>query len=64
MPGPDGDLGFGGKCFPKDLVSLLSVYRDLGIDATVLKAVWEKNLKIRTKQDWKEIEGAVSKRSV
>lgn len=61
VPGPDGDMGFGGKCFPKDMVALLALGRNLGVDLSVLEKIWEKNLKIREKHDWIEIEGAVSK---
>lgn len=63
VPGPDGSLGFGGKCFPKDMVALLALGRKLSVDLSVLEKIWEKNLKIRENHDWKEIEGAVSKPS-
>lgn len=53
--------GFGGKCFPKDMVALLGLARSLGINLSVMEAVWKKNLKIRKVQDWEEIAGAVSK---
>ncbi|MDO8503934.1 MAG: hypothetical protein Q7S60_04585 [bacterium] len=60
VPGPDGDLGFGGKCFPKDIVALLGLGKDLGVDLSALRAIWEKNLKIRKNRDWEEIPGAVN----
>ncbi len=47
--------GFGGKCFPKDIVALMGKYRETGVDCSLLDAVWNKNLKIRKKQDWFEI---------
>jgi UDPglucose 6-dehydrogenase len=47
--------GFGGKCLPKDLIALRGLFKDLGIDSTLLDAVWEKNLRIRKKRDWEEI---------
>ena len=25
VPGPDGDFGFGGHCFPKDLAALIEI---------------------------------------
>ncbi len=62
VPGPDGDLGFGGKCFPKDIVALLGLGRTLGVDLSALEAVWEKNLKIRKNRDWEEIPGAVNEK--
>lgn len=52
--------GFGGKCFPKDIVSLIGKFNELGIDCSLLETVWNKNLKIRKKRDWEEIPGAVS----
>jgi len=55
--------GFGGKCFPKDLVALVGMARDMGVDTAFLDAVWEKNLKVRKVRDWEEIPGAVSKPS-
>jgi len=47
--------GFGGKCFPKDIIALIGLYNKLGVDASLLKTVWEKNLKIRKIRDWEEI---------
>lgn len=54
--------GFGGKCFPKDTVALLGVTRKLGVDLSLIKAMWEKNLKIRKIRDWEEIKGAVNRK--
>ncbi len=47
--------GFGGKCFPKDLLALRALAKSLKVDTTILDAVWEKNLKIRKVRDWEEI---------
>ena len=52
--------GFGGKCFPKDTVALLGFAKNMSVDMSALKAMWEKNLKIRKVRDWEEIEGAVN----
>lgn len=52
VPGPDGDFGFGGKCFPKDLKSFIKLFKDQNIDPVLLSAVWEKNSQIRTQKDW------------
>lgn len=54
--------GFGGKCFPKDTVALLGLAHGMGVDLSILKAAWQKNLEIRKVRDWEEIPGAVSKR--
>ena len=52
--------GFGGKCFPKDDSALLAFAKEKKVDMSVLKAVWEKNLKIRKVRDWEEIKGATA----
>lgn len=59
VPGPDGDLGFGGHCFPKDLNALihLAEKQGLGLDINVLKAVLETNNKVRTDRDWEQQKG-------
>jgi len=63
VPGPDGHLGFGGSCFCKDINAMISVADDLGIDAKVMKAAWEKNLEVRPERDWEQLVGrAVSKK--
>ena len=52
--------GFGGKCFPKDIVALLGLGRDLRVDMSLLSTVWKKNLRTRKTRDWEDIPGAVS----
>lgn len=47
--------GFGQKCLPKDLVAMIGRFDELGIDCSLLKAVWQKNLRIRKVRDWEEI---------
>jgi len=51
--------GFGGKCFPKDLLALRGLAKKMKVDTTILDAVWKKNLKIRKVKDWEEIPFAV-----
>jgi UDPglucose 6-dehydrogenase len=51
-PGPDGDCGFGGTCFPKDINAMINFADSVGVDCKVLKATWEKNLEVRNKKDW------------
>ena len=60
VPGPDGQLGFGGKCFPKDINAMIHLCEDIGVSPTVLRAAWEKNLEVREELDWATIKGAVS----
>lgn len=54
--------GFGGKCFPKDIVALIGLFKEKGVDAGFLETVWRKNLQIRKTRDWEEIPGAVAKK--
>jgi len=57
VPGPDGHLGFGGHCFPKDLRAMISIANDLGISPSILMSVWEKNDEVRETKDWEEMKG-------
>ena len=62
VPGPDGDFGFGGHCFPKDISALTYVSKQLGVDTTMLIATMTKNVLVRTDLDWtRQIGRAVSK---
>lgn len=54
--------GFGGKCFPKDMIALMGAADKMGIDTEIMDAVWKKNLKIRKVKDWEEIPFVVSKK--
>lgn len=63
VPGHDGQMGFGGKCFPKDINAFINYFDELGLDAKVMKAAWDKNLEVRTQHDWLDIKGAVSRSS-
>lgn len=51
VPGHDGKKGFGGACFPKDTAALLKYAESIGVDFQSLKAVVQKNNKIRKKYD-------------
>lgn len=52
--------GFGGKCFPKDLVAIMEEFRKSGVDVSLLENMWEYNKKIRKIHDWEEIPFVVS----
>jgi len=58
VPGWDGSFGFGGACFPKDMVGLLAFAKSRKIEMSALEAIWKKNLKIRKKRDWEGMENA------
>lgn len=60
VPGHDGDFGFGGKCFPKDINAFISFFNDINESPIMLTATWEKNKEVRKDIDWATIEGAVS----
>jgi UDPglucose 6-dehydrogenase len=57
VPGPDGDFGYGGHCFPKDVQALISVAENLGIFPEMLISTNEKNNEIRKNRDWEKMKG-------
>jgi len=57
VPGPDGDFGYGGHCFPKDVRALINVAEKLGIDPKMLTATDTKNNQVRTNFDWNKQKG-------
>jgi UDPglucose 6-dehydrogenase len=57
VPGPDGDFGFGGHCFPKDINALIKVALDNNISPKMLKATNEKNKEVRSNRDWENMKG-------
>lgn len=61
VPGPDGDFGYGGHCFPKDIAALKTLMNSLNVDSTIIDAVINKNNVVRTDRDWeKQVGRAVS----
>ena len=52
VPGPDGDLGFGGHCLPKDVSAIVSEF-----DSELLKSVLNVNNKVRKNRDWEDLKG-------
>jgi UDPglucose 6-dehydrogenase len=57
VPGPDGDYGFGGHCFPKDLSAIIKISSDLKTTNNVLKSVKRTNDKVRKNRDWEKMRG-------
>ena len=52
VPGHDGQLGYGGKCFPKDVNALISYAKKLDIDLNAIIGGWNTNLKVRKNREW------------
>ena len=57
VPGPDGKLGFGGSCFPKDIQALIKFGEQNNVDMNVLKGAWKTNLEVRPERDWEKLKG-------
>ena len=57
VPGPDGDFGYGGHCFPKDIGALISLAYDLNVQPRMLTATECKNNVVRINRDWEKQEG-------
>lgn len=69
VPGPDGKLGVGGHCFPKDLNSLAFISEELelsgshpstdddGSDTNLFRSLHRRNLGIRDDRDWEAQKG-------
>jgi UDPglucose 6-dehydrogenase len=57
VPGPDGDFGYGGHCFPKDVKALIYVAQELGVPAVMLTATDFKNNDVRKNRDWEDQKG-------
>lgn len=57
VPGHDGDFGFGGHCFPKDLSALIKLSYELATCNNVLVATQETNNQVRTNRDWEHMKG-------
>ena len=57
VPGPDGDLGYGGHCFPKDVKALITLAGELDIFPEVLMATDAKNDTVRKNKDWEKMQG-------
>lgn len=47
VPGPDGEFGWGGMCFPKDIAAIQEEAIDLGVDMELLGRVEDINKKHR-----------------
>jgi UDPglucose 6-dehydrogenase len=57
VPGPDGDFGFGGHCFPKDLAAMVAFGENLHAETGLLKEIEMLNDYYRTDKDWEKMKG-------
>ena len=57
VPGHDGDFGYGGHCFPKDLSALISLSEKHSTTNNVLKATRDTNDEVRKDRDWENMKG-------
>ena len=57
VPGPDGKLGFGGSCFPKDIQAMINLGKSMGLDMHTISGAWKTNLQVRPEKDWETLEG-------
>jgi UDPglucose 6-dehydrogenase len=57
VPGPDGRLGYGGTCFPKDVNALITLAKELGTPLNTIKGGWITNLTVRPEKDWEADKG-------
>jgi nucleotide sugar dehydrogenase len=57
VPGPDGKLGAGGSCFPKDIHNLQNAARELGVPERLFTSVIERNAEVRPDKDWEQLKG-------
>ena len=63
VPGPDGDRGFGGHCFPKDINAIMYISQKLGLAIPTITGAHITNQIVRKNKDWEQMEGrAVSAR--
>jgi UDPglucose 6-dehydrogenase len=59
VPGHDGEYGFGGACFPKDVNAMIKTMEEHGLNPELLKAVWDENKRIRKDWDWAKNKSSV-----
>lgn len=57
VPGPDGDRGYGGHCFPKDMAAMIYTAKEVGVDTSLLESVMNSNNKYRKNKDWLDMKG-------
>lgn len=61
VPGHDGDRGYGGKCYPKDMQAFIKWSEKNKLHTDMCKAAEKVNARVRSNKDWLDIKGATSK---
>lgn len=57
IPGPDGQTGWSGSCFPKDIQGFTRLAESMGASCEMAKAAWNVNLQMRPSKDWEKLVG-------
>lgn len=57
VPGPDGDFGYGGHCFPKDIDAMIYLAKTFNAKLLILEATRQKNNIVRKNRDWESMKG-------
>ena len=57
VPGPDGDRGYGGHCFPKDMKALVYHASTVGIYPKLIDTAIRVNDSVRKNRDWENMKG-------
>jgi UDPglucose 6-dehydrogenase len=57
VPGPDGDRGYGGHCFPKDMAAIAFEGDKLGVNLSLIKEAIAYNNSIRIGRNWENMIG-------
>lgn len=57
VPGPDGRLGYGGTCFPKDVNALITLAKKINTPLHTIEGGWQTNLIVRPERDWEADKG-------
>ena len=60
IPGHDGQRGYGGKCFPKDVQAFIKWAEDYEMELDMCRAAEKVNSRVRKIKDWLDIKGATS----
>ena len=50
VPGPDGDVGFGGACFPKDMVGIIGLAKSLKLDVSAIRLLEKESKSQKTQR--------------